>query len=114
MTQMLIEVNDKAIQEGEKERVCDTSIELEHDEWYSDIIYYLCNLTTPPSLPNHKKWALRLKATKYCSTQEWLGWMSPNGILLRCVRKNQLTWLNNSMQDFAVGIMLLGPLCIRY
>ena len=59
--------------------------ELEHDEWYSDIIYYLKNLSCPDHLVDYKRRALRLKAMKYCLTEDGLSWKDPNGFLLRCV-----------------------------
>ena len=42
LAEILTEGNNEVIQEGE-EKVCATTIELENDEWYSDIVYYLHN-----------------------------------------------------------------------
>jgi hypothetical protein len=58
---------------------------LEQHQWYSDIIYFLSNLTCPSHLIGHKRRALRLKAAKYCIIQDGLGWRNPDGVILRCV-----------------------------
>jgi hypothetical protein len=63
--------------------------EIEHDEWYSDIIYYLKNLSCLDHLVDHKRRALRLKAMKYCLTQDGLGWKNLDGIILRCVNEGE-------------------------
>jgi hypothetical protein len=52
---MLTESNEEAIQMGENEQVNVIVSELEHDEWYADIIYYLKNLSCPDHLVDHKK-----------------------------------------------------------
>ena len=58
---------------------------LEKHPWYTDIIFFLRNLTCPDHLLDHKRRALRLKATKYCLTKDGLGWRNPDGLILRCV-----------------------------
>jgi hypothetical protein len=74
LAKMLTEGNQEAIEVGEKEHVNVVIREIENDEWYSDIIYYLKNLTCPEHLVDHKRRALRLKSMKYFLTQEGLGW----------------------------------------
>jgi hypothetical protein len=86
---MLTESNKKAIQLGENEQVNVIVSELGHDEWYADIIYYLKNLSCPDHLVDHKKRVSKLKAMKYCLTQDVLGWKNPDGIILRCVNTNE-------------------------
>ena len=54
---------------------------------YSDIIYFLLHLTCPDHLKGHKRRTLRLKTTRYCLTQEGLGWRNPDGIILRCINE---------------------------
>jgi hypothetical protein len=44
---MLTESNEEAIRMGENDQVNVVLSELEHDEWYSDIVYYLKNLSCP-------------------------------------------------------------------
>jgi hypothetical protein len=63
--------------------------ELKHDEWYSDIVYYLKNLSCPDHLVDYKRRALRLKSMRYCLTEEGLGWKNPDGVLLRCVNQEE-------------------------
>jgi hypothetical protein len=84
---MLTKSNQEAIQMGENEQVNVVVSEIEHDEWYSDIIYYLGNLSCPDHLLVYKRRALRLKAMKYCLTEDGLGWKDPDGVLLICVSK---------------------------
>jgi hypothetical protein len=86
---MLIESNKEAIQMGENKQVNSVVSELEHDEWYSDIIYYHGNLSCPDHLVDYKIRDLRLKSMKYCLTEDGLGWKDPNKVLLRCVRKEE-------------------------
>jgi hypothetical protein len=62
---MLTESNQEAIQMGESEQVNVMINELEHDEWYSDIVYYLKNLSCPDHLMEYKRMALILRAMKY-------------------------------------------------
>jgi hypothetical protein len=88
LAKMLTESNERAL-----ELVCqinDTDYppnlqKLEQVEWYTDIIYYLKNLTCPSHLVGHKKRALRLKSAKYVLTRDGLGWRNPDGVILRCV-----------------------------
>jgi hypothetical protein len=89
LAQMLTESNQEAIQMGESEQINVVVSELEHDEWYSDIIYYLKNLSCPYHLVDYKRRALRLKAMKYCLTENGLGWKDPDGVLLKCVNQEE-------------------------
>ena len=86
---MLTESNQEAIQIGENEQVNVITSELEHDEWYYDIVYYLKNLSCLDHLVDHKRRALRLKAMKYFLTEDGLGWKNPNGVILRCVNQDE-------------------------
>jgi hypothetical protein len=47
LAKMLTESNQEAIEMGEREQINVMVSEIENDEWYSDIIYYLKNLTFP-------------------------------------------------------------------
>jgi hypothetical protein len=89
LAQMLTEINQEAIQMGENEQVNVMISELEHDEWYSDIVYYLKNLSCPNNLVDYKRRELRLRAMKYYLTEDGLGWKNPDGIILRCVNKEE-------------------------
>jgi hypothetical protein len=89
LAKMLTESNQEAIEMGEKEQINVVVSEIENDEWYSDIIYYLKNLTCPDHLVDHKRRSLRLKAMKYCLTEDGLGWRNPDGVILRCVNKEE-------------------------
>jgi hypothetical protein len=89
LAQMLTESNQEAIQMGESEQINVMISELEHDEWYSDIVYYLKNLSCPDHLVDYKRRALRLKAMKYCLTEDGLGWRNPDRVIRRCVNKEE-------------------------
>jgi hypothetical protein len=89
LAKMLTERNQEAIEIGEKEQINIIVSEIENNEWYSDVIYYLKNLTCPDHLVDHKRRALRLKAMKYCLTEDGLGWRNPDGVILRCVNKEE-------------------------
>lgn len=86
---MLTESNEHALginyEENEPNAPSENILRLEQHEWYTDIIFYLRNLTTPSHLISQKRRALRLKASKYCLVNEGLGWKNPDGIILRCV-----------------------------
>ena len=73
---------------------------LEQHPWYTDIIFFLCNLTCPDHLLGHKRRALRLKETKYCLTKDGLGWRNLDGLILRCVDEPESKKL---MVDFHSG-----------
>jgi hypothetical protein len=89
LARMLTERNQEDIQMGESEQINMVISELKHDEWYSDKIYYLNNLSCPDHLVDYKRRALRLKAMKYCLIENGLGWTDPNKFLLRCVNQEE-------------------------
>jgi hypothetical protein len=89
LAKMLTEGNQEAIEMGKGSRFNVVISEIENDEWYSDIIYYLKNLMCPNHVVDHKRRALRLKAMKYYLTQEGLGWRNLDGVILRCVNKEE-------------------------
>ena len=70
---MLTESNEKDLGLDDQNMVCQIDVpasspdvlKLKHVEWYSNIIFYLKNLTCPSHLIGHKRRALRLKASKY-------------------------------------------------
>ena len=53
--------------------------------WYTDIVYVLLNLNTPPGLPKTKARFLKLKAINYCVIDKCLYWKNASGILLKCL-----------------------------
>jgi hypothetical protein len=103
LSQMLIESKQEAIQMGHNEQINVVVSELEHDEWYSDIIYYLNNLSCPDHLVDYKRRALRLKAMKYCLTENGLGWKDPVGVLLRCVNREEANKLLKELHSGHCG-----------
>jgi hypothetical protein len=88
LARMLAESNEKALGmvcQINNEEFPPNLLKLEQVEWYTDIIFYLKNLTCPSHLIGHKKRALRLKSAKYVLTRDGLGWKNPDGVILRCV-----------------------------
>jgi hypothetical protein len=83
-------INQEPIEVGEKEHVNIVVSEIENNEWYSYIVYYLKSLTCPDHLVEHKRRALRLKAMKYCLTENGLEWRNLDGVIPRCVDKKKL------------------------
>jgi len=69
----LTESNEEVIQFGKGEQINLIVTYLEHDEWYSDILYYLNNISCPGHLVDHKNTALKLKVMNYCLTQDGFG-----------------------------------------
>jgi hypothetical protein len=100
LAKMLTESNQEAIEMEEKEQISVVVNEIEDDKWYSNIIYYLNNITFPDHLVNHKRRSLRLKGMKYYLTQDGLGWRNPDGVILRCVNKEEA---NKLVTDFHSG-----------
>src|SRR5713226_4837342 len=90
LAKMLTQGNEKALgmicqNNNPEQSVSDELQRLEQQLWYSDIIFFLHNLTCPDHLLGHKRRALRLKITKYCLTKDGLGWRNPDDLVLRCV-----------------------------
>ena len=87
---MLTQGNEKALgiifqSSNSEQSVSDELQRLEQHPWYTNIIFFLRNLTCPDHLLGHKRRELRLKETKYCLTKDGLGWRNPDGLILRCV-----------------------------
>ena len=53
--------------------------------WYSDIVYVLQNLLSPPRMAKNKSMTLKLKAAKFCIMNNALYWKDPGGVLLNCL-----------------------------
>jgi hypothetical protein len=87
---MLAGSNEEAIEMGKKENINVVVSELEEDKWYSYIIYYLKNITCPDYLVDHKRRDIRIKAMKYFLTQYGIGWRNPDGVIIRCVNKEEV------------------------
>ena len=107
---MLTQGNEKSLgiifQNSDPEQSVSDKLQiLEQYPWYTNIIFFLCNLTCRDHLLGHKRRELRLKATKYCLTKDGLGWRNPNGLIhvsMNLSPKN--SWLS-SIQDFVVDIL---------
>lgn len=53
--------------------------------WYSNIIYVLQNLSSPPGMAKKKSRTLKLKATKFCIMNNALYWKDYGSVLLNCL-----------------------------
>jgi hypothetical protein len=76
--------------------------EIENIYWYSNVIYFLKNLSCPNPLIGHKRRALMLKDVKYFLHPRWLGMgKCPNGsIHSGCVDKVET---NKIIKEFHSG-----------
>jgi hypothetical protein len=83
LDKMLTKINQESIKMGEKEQIDVFISEIEDDEWYSHIIYYLKNLNCPDHLFHHRRRALKIKAMKYCLMWAGLRWRNLNGVILK-------------------------------
>jgi len=101
---MLKEINQVVIEMGEKEQINVVISEIEDDKWYLDIIYYLKNVTCPDHLVNHNRRSLMLKVTKYYLMQDGLGWRNPNGVILRCMNKDEANKLVTKFHSGYCGV----------
>ena len=68
--------------------------------WYSDIVYVLQNLSSPPGMTRNKGRTLKLKATKFCILNSALYWKDPGGVLLNCLVEEEA---KKVMEDFHKG-----------
>ena len=70
---MLTKGNQKAFDLGQNDRACVIRSDLENDDWYIDIVYFLKNLSFPPHLVDDKRRDLRFKSMKFYLNQvNWL------------------------------------------
>jgi hypothetical protein len=86
---MITDRNQEAITVGNKEQINIIISEIENNEWYSNVIYYFNNLAFHDHLVEHKRRALRLKSMKYHLTEEGIKWRNLDGVILRCVNKEE-------------------------
>jgi hypothetical protein len=101
LANVLTEGYEKALELGENDQVNDILNELENNEWYSNIIYYLKNISCPNQLVDHKRIDLILKVMRSCLTQNGFGWKNPDGRTLRRVNKDEA---NNLVEEFHSGL----------
>ena len=57
--------------------------------WYKNIIYFLQHFECPPDVKKTKARSLKLKAIKFCISNQNLYWRDPVGILLRGLDENE-------------------------
>eukprot|EP00253_Pinus_taeda_P029880 PITA_29880 len=58
--------------------------------WYSDIIYVLQDLSSPPGMAKNKSRTLKLKAAKFCVMNGALYWKDPGSVLLNCLVEEEV------------------------
>eukprot|EP00253_Pinus_taeda_P026880 PITA_26880 len=57
--------------------------------WYSVIVKFLLRLEIPPSFTQSQARTIKLRAAKYCISENLLYWRDPSGVLLRCLDKEK-------------------------
>ena len=78
-------------------------------DWYTDIVYYLTNLSCPSHFIDLKKRSLKLKAPKYCivyldsTSIHGLGWRNPEGIILTCIEPVRAEEVMKELQQGLCG-----------
>eukprot|EP00253_Pinus_taeda_P004846 PITA_04846 len=68
--------------------------------WYSDIVYVLQNMSSPPRMVKNKSRTLKLKAAKFCIMKDALYWKDPAGVLLNCLVEEEVKQV---MEEFHKG-----------
>ena len=68
--------------------------------WYSDIVFVLQNLSSPPRMDKNKSRTLKLKVAKFCIMNGALYWKDPNGVLLNFLVEEEAKQV---MEDFHKG-----------
>lgn len=72
-----------------------------NSEWYKDVVYYLKHLCCPSHLNKNQKRSLKLASQKYVITDLGLAWKNPEGVLLKCINKDEAPKL---IVDFHGGV----------
>jgi hypothetical protein len=115
MENMMTERNHEAIEVGQKDQFNIVMSEIENNEWYSDIIYYLKNLTCLDHLVEHKRISLRLKAMKYYLADNCLEWRNLDGVIVICFDKGEVDKLiTNFIYDNVEAILQYTSLPIIF
>jgi len=90
-------------------------IEEPADSWYHDLKYLLDTGVTPGNLNLKQRRALRLKATPYKLIQGIFFRSNHDGVLLRCLEKEDSLCLLNELHEGPVGGNFRGiPLLIKF
>ena len=75
--------------------------QFQNSPWYAEILYVLTNINAPPDLSKTTARFLKLKARNYFILNECLYWKSVNGLLLKCLPKNEAERVKH---EFHVGV----------
>jgi hypothetical protein len=71
--------------------------------WYKKIIYFLQHFECPPDVNNTKARSLKLKAIKFCISNQSLYWRDPARILLKCLDENEAKHVTTEMHRGVCG-----------
>jgi hypothetical protein len=98
----------------QEETTMQVSQEFVDSPWYTDIIYVLRNLQSPPGLSKTKARFLKIKVVKFCILDNSLYWKDPGGILLSCLLENDANKLSESSTKVTMEEIITGkPLRIK-
>ena len=82
MAQSNLDVNQvNAVANDLRSYLCD----MDHCEWYTNVIYYLQHMEAPSHLTKNEKRSTKLQAIKYIIVENNLWWRNFEGVLLKCV-----------------------------
>lgn len=102
LAKLITERNEITLQMVDPEMVSVVLEDLQHSQWYGDIIYYLQNLSCEDHITRSKRRALRLNGSTYCLMKEGLGWRNLDGLTLGCVDPLEAQTLMNEMHNFVM------------
>lgn len=100
MTQENLDANQiNQVEEEQRSYTCDMDL----CDWYVNIIYYLQKMKCRLRLNENAKRTLKLHAIKYATILNKIWWRTTNGILLKCVNKDQANKIFNYMHSEICG-----------
>lgn len=82
-----------------KSDLCD----MDHCEWYTNVIYYLQQMEAPPHLTENEKRSTKLLAIRYIILQGSLWWRNFEGVLLKCIDQEKAKEFLNKMHAGVCG-----------
>ena len=77
--------------------------DMDHCDWYTNVIYYLQHMEAPPHLPENEKRSTKLQAIRYIIVRGSLWWRNFEGILLKCIDQEKAKEILNEMHVGVCG-----------
>ena len=77
--------------------------DMDHYEWYTNIIHYLQHMEPPSHLIQNEKRSTKLQAIRYIIVHKNLWWKKFEGVLLKCVDQEKSIEVLNEMHPRVCG-----------